>query len=408
MDGNTQKTSNLVKGEESGADATTLRLEPAWRLRQLPYLQALLLSPPSGYRFEVVAKYQQRSLDFAAKHGISFDVQSAISGWLPIPLIKSLLETKVDPPHTHQVTYALDHLVLKKGPWFLEMSFELPAVLAGSERQLRLCRNLIGQTIKSKYCKGIAFQVREGREAFLSTFGEDLREKTAIIQRCAFPKYFPKPASKSITLLFVNSSNTTNTDSFFIKGGPEVISTYRVLRKTHENLRLVVRSAMPSSYREILANMPGVTVLDKTQPLSVMSEVWKSADIFIHPHHGNMSDSIVEAMSYGLPVITTDVWATSELVTNMKHGILVHDENAARHTTNHILHITNKYVRTIRSQSRPEMVSELVEAVERILSDEGLRRQLGDTAKQEVERGQLSLAHRNFELKRFLDQHICC
>ena len=60
-----------------------------------------------------------------------------------------------------------------------------------------------------------------------------------------------------------------------------------------------------------------------TDTLQSPGEVLKSSDIFVYfSHHDNFPNVILEAMACGLPVITNDVGAVSEIIENEKDGYI--------------------------------------------------------------------------------------
>jgi len=89
-----------------------------------------------------------------------------------------------------------------------------------------------------------------------------------------------------------------------------------------------------------------------------MEEVYKSADIFVLPSlHESRSMAIREAASYGLPIISTNVGGTSELVESGKSAILV----------------------------EPGDVEGLRDALVKLMKDKDLRKRLGDSALKTVD-----------------------
>ena len=83
-----------------------------------------------------------------------------------------------------------------------------------------------------------------------------------------------------------------------------------------------------------------------------------AADIFALPsHREGLPLALLEAMASGLPVIATDVGGCCEVIENGRNGILI-------------------------SPGSPE---QMARAIKRLALDEGLRRALGDAARQTIE-----------------------
>lgn len=112
-----------------------------------------------------------------------------------------------------------------------------------------------------------------------------------------------------------------------LKGERDLIETLKILKKRGdfdlkismlgfgaENLRPVFEDAGITDWIEFL----GAVALERR------GEFYRNADIFALPTYGEaMSMSIIEAMSAGLPVVTTDVGGNPELVENGVNGWLV-------------------------------------------------------------------------------------
>jgi len=334
----------LSREEEKMSHLKLVYLEPAWRLRKTSYIQAFFIFPPEGYRFVTHSVIQDRSFQVLSKYGFSFRVQGSLAHLLPLQLFKSCVETFKKCPSSAVLTYALDHLVLRKEPWVLEMTFELPYMSCGSTQWLKKLRNNIRRILLSDNCRKIIFQLEKGRQALLYQLGDDLADKTEVVPRGEFPRAFKKNYdSERIKILFVNSANISDELSFYIKGGPEVVMAFLELNKMYENIELVLRTVIPNAYKRRLSRFKNVKIIDKPIPWTELEKEWTTADIFVHPHHGNLSYSLLDAMSYGLPVVTTDTWATPEIVEDGRTGFLVYNPKAAKFTEGPILKLDDPF-----------------------------------------------------------------
>jgi glycosyltransferase involved in cell wall biosynthesis len=72
-----------------------------------------------------------------------------------------------------------------------------------------------------------------------------------------------------------------------------------------------------------------VHVLDNVRPNSgELQKIYQKSDIFVLPTHADLSpNAVCEAQAFGLPVITTDVGAVSEIVKENINGLLVPDND---------------------------------------------------------------------------------
>ena len=379
-----------------------IKLEPAWRLRDTTYSDVYLQHPPAGTKFVYESLVQRNSWALLSRSPATFQIQRFLSEYLPIQLMKSELETHVVRQSGYHLTYAIDHLVLRSEPWVLEMTFELPFILTGSERTLSSFRSLVSKLLMSRNCKAIICQLTKGKEAVLQELGEDLASKTFTI-----PRAISIPVGRTLsrekrtnddyapTILFVNSGNINAPDSFYIKGGHYVVETFLKLRKVWPEARLVVRSSVPQIVRRRLKGILGITLIDRPVSRSEMEVIWNSADIFMHPHFGNLSNVLLEAMAHGLPIVTTDTWATPELVRDGTEGLLVHNQLANTFTEGAVLHFMRpEYVRATR-QLDEKMLDELFEQTVTLIQNPSLGTKMGICGFKRISQGINSVETRN-------------
>lgn len=112
-----------------------------------------------------------------------------------------------------------------------------------------------------------------------------------------------------VRLLFVGGD-------FARKGGPELLQAFRNLRG-RVTLDVVTHADLPPE--------PGVRVHRGLSPGSQeLTELYRQADMAVLPTRGDASPyAVVEAMAFGLPVVTTAVGAVGEAVVAGVTGLLV-------------------------------------------------------------------------------------
>lgn len=149
--------------------------------------------------------------------------------------------------------------------------------------------------------------------------------------------------SGPVRLLFVGTH-------FARKGGPHLLTAFRALSGEVE-LDVVTRSALTAE--------PGVRVHHGLTPTSPeLRRLYAEADVAVLPTLGDASPyAVVEAMAWGLPVVTTDVGAVAEAVLPGRTGLLV----------------------------EPADPSSLRAALQRLVDDPALRHELGRNGRQRAE-----------------------
>jgi glycosyltransferase involved in cell wall biosynthesis len=378
-----------------------------WELHSL--YNELALFPPEGYKFVVTAdghvSEQQRVIYKLNKGFVSSSVVKTLYD-IVRPLAYHFYSRFGDGirPKNVDLTYASQHVVLRKEPWIVDLEHVGALVAYG---KIHVCKKIIEKSLKSTYCKKIMPWTEMGKKSLLSSIDcQAFRDKVEVVNLAVHPKSLHKEFdSDKIKLLFVGTANRANIGhSFAIKGGNEVLKAFGDLRRKYRNLELVVRSYLPTNIKQRYVGSKNLRMIDSVVPWQVLDHEFRTADIFLFPAHSTPGMAILDAMSYELPIVTTDVWANRELVDHGKTGFLIRRHSKVRYYDENFVPLWGEpsFMRAIH-QSDPKMVEELVEKTSVLIEDEKLRRSMGKAGKQEVEMGKFSIETRNKKLRKIFD-----
>jgi glycosyltransferase involved in cell wall biosynthesis len=289
-------------------------------------------------------------------------------------------------------------------PWVTDLEFANELV-GGNE--IRIVRKAVQKCLSSKNCRRIMPWSDWSKRTLLHSMDCDsFREKIETIHLAVRPKRFVKRKSQDkITLLFVGSTNLSNSLNFEGKGGFEVIEAFRKLRGKYDNLELVVRSWVPPSVKAMYQKIPGLTIIDSPISEEALADLYTSADICVFPAHYNLGMAILEAMSYELPIIARGVYDVPEAVEDMETGLLLealpdlpyylwnggpncYDRNFLQHVRRH----------------QNELVNQIVQKTSILIDDSSLRLRLGKGGRASIEQGKFSITNRNRRLKQIFDR----
>ncbi|EWY36556.1 glycosyl transferase family 1 [Skermanella stibiiresistens SB22] len=145
------------------------------------------------------------------------------------------------------------------------------------------------------------------------------------------------------------------------KGVMELIDAFNQLRVTWPDLRLIVSGIGPdvAAVRERVAELALGDAVEMTGHADYFAaaEVYRRGDIFVSPTYSEgFSNTILEAMSSGLPIVSTNAVGVVDCLTDGSNALLV----------------------------EPRDVEGLAAAIARMLDDEALRRRLAHQALEEV------------------------
>ena len=151
--------------------------------------------------------------------------------------------------------------------------------------------------------------------------------------------------ARTINILFVGTW-------FERKGGALLIEAFKILSEKYSNIRLTIVGQVPKNFK---VQNKKLKVYDFVPRERLMREFFPRADIFVlaPPKVEGFGFSVLEAISFGIPVVVSNVCALPELVENGKTGFVV----------------------------KPGSVNDLVEKLEILIKDQTLREKMGDAAR---------------------------
>jgi glycosyltransferase involved in cell wall biosynthesis len=377
-----------------------VRIIPAWKT-PIIYLE-LERHPPDGYQFTITSP-QKGVVHRIARFGFSYTVQGMIGKFVPLQILLGQYRG-IRAPKTDML-YSVTHINSYRNAWILDMMTELPSLLAGSERQSAIMRGYMRNILLTPNCKGVICWVKAGASAFVDFLGTEMSDKVHVVYWGKNSrKREPKVEKRRLTLLFINSANINTEKHFFEKGGMSVVYSFLKLKPKYPNLNLIIRSGMPSRLHGQLNNIPGIRATNTILPANELDRIWSDADIFVLPNFVNTpASALLDAMSYGLPIVTTDIWANPELVEEGKSGFLVHPQMADKYVVGNTMHMESiDFLKAIYSKDE-KFTDSLADAISTLVEDESLRRRMGEYNYRLVVNGKFSVKERNSRLKRVLD-----
>jgi glycosyltransferase involved in cell wall biosynthesis len=172
-----------------------------------------------------------------------------------------------------------------------------------------------------------------------------------------------------------------------------------------------MRTAVPPSVKREFEGHPNVRIIDRVISRAALEDEFTSADIFVYPTHTMTPWSVfLEAMSYGLPIVTTDLYANPEIVQDGVTGLLVEPPSRVPYFWERSLlsmgsPLHARFMEAIKTPD-PAFVARLAEKLSFLIDNAELRREMGRRAKYEVEEGKHSVRLRNDALKVIFDNAI--
>jgi glycosyltransferase involved in cell wall biosynthesis len=378
---------------------------------------SILENPPQGYEFVSYRKSISEKPNLSRRRFIKM-TRNAV----PAPLKKNSLgrllwcglrwysneifkKTSIDMDlifSAHSLVYS------KKRPWVVMIEYvgDLCPIIYDI-KHLWLYRSFIEKVLSSKCCKKIMpYLDTEKMTLFKSLNCERFKDKIEVVNLAIPPKNFRKEYGKDrISLLFLGTVHPQMMP-FEERGGIELLEAFKILNKEYNNLELVIRAKVPKyihdEYSQILAEK-NVKVFEQVLPRQQLEYIMKNADLFLFPGHITPALTILDAMSYELPVVATNWRGNHEMVKDGKTGFLIRPPFGLKPD----LPLTHEQKKILSTRSADmSVVKELVEKTSMLIEDKNLRRRMGIAGRREIEIGKFSIKRRNEKLKEIFDKAI--
>jgi glycosyltransferase involved in cell wall biosynthesis len=368
----------------------------------------LMRHPPNGYEFvHPQSRTDRMTARFSNHESLPKIAMKSVNRILPWPIVKPILDRKTTLPRGTSLIFASGHVISRELPWVVDL--EYATHLTGYDRSsFDMYKRYLERKLSSHHCKAILPWTHEGRKTITNLFGsEEIERKTRTVHLAVPPKPATAPRSdEEVRLLFVGSLNYPF--DFDVKGGKEVLEVYARLKQEYPHLRLTVRSAVPSRIREKYSQVQGITYIEGLIPWSEMEGLFQSADIFLFPSHNTPGLAILDAMSYGLPVVTTDVWANREMVKEGVNGLLAPRSRIIEyHDVDNVpTWATSRSMRRLRRSIDESQVVAIAEKVRKLVENRAMRREFGKAGRKMVEEGEFSITQRNSILQEIFDETL--
>lgn len=362
----------------------------------------LINYPPDGYAF--ICRYNLwDSLSEKMARNKLFDLMRIqFNKIIPVNIVKSILESGKSTPYNSKLTYSAGHLIFRNEPWLVDLEF-VTQLSGYNKLHFKKFKNRIAESLSSKLCKKILPWTNMGAKTIQLAFDDqEILHKIETVHLAVPPKNFIKKFNdEKVKLLFVSSQNFPH--DFEIKGGREVLEAFSKVVKSYDNVELTVRSYVPSKLRKRFGSIKNLKIIDSVIPWQQLEQEFKTSDIFLFPSHNTPGLAILDAMSYELPVITTDLWANSEMIQNGRNGILIPPSKEICYFEDDLIPKWGDpgFLEIIRNYSID--VDPLVSALCKLIDNPELRRRMGKEGRKDIEMGEFSIMQRNIRLKKIFD-----
>jgi glycosyltransferase involved in cell wall biosynthesis len=346
---------------------------------------------------EYTLRNKNKTLD-GGKPGPAFTLGKLIVNLFGFPTLNYVGKVNSDVIHSCQ------SIPLSSKPYVVD--FEHVSAFGGWNHKRTnsfLFKFMLRKFFESKRCKKILPWSKTAAYSLTKLIGENrIKDKIEVVYPAISVKdiKIKKKSSGKFVFLFVAYN-------FFRKGGEEALKAFNRLSKEEKNTEFWIISNQITgniSYDKNKVKFFGLR--DKKE---IYEKFYPEASVFLYPTYNDSFGMVfLEAMAFGLPIITIEDFASEELVIDGKNGFVVkgykkrwYDENyQTREGSNRF-----EAVASWRTEEEKErVVFDLYTKMKLLLKNKQLVSEIGKNNILETTKGRFSITKRNNQLKKIYSE----
>lgn len=375
-----------------------------WNIHSL--YSELVNNPPHGYTIEYENENELMPQVYQLDNkNTNPTLKELIYYFKPIPyIIAQYLQSSSFPDY--DLVFASQHVLFKLDlPWITDLEFANALVAYGN---LGLVKNTIQKVLESEKCKFVLPWSEWSKKTLLNSIDcKNIMEKIEVVRYTVKPKKFSREKHDLLNFLFVGSANIMNERNIKFKSLKESILAFKKISKKYDKVHFTIRSFITPEIQRLVKNDSNITIIDKFLNKDELHQLYQNADIFVLPSHETCGISLLDAMSFELPVIALNIYDIPEVITDGKNGILIDGHKDMQYYTKTKIpyDYSVKFYAGIDKYSN-YLVDQLEQFFVKLIEEPTLRKKLGKAARETIESGELSIEKRNTQFESVFESAI--
>jgi glycosyltransferase involved in cell wall biosynthesis len=195
---------------------------------------------------------------------------------------------------------------------------------------------------------------------------------------------------------------------FIGKGGREVIESFLILRKKYGNyIKLTMKVGETNKYIEKIKHMQNVSIINSQISPEKIRDLYLTADIFVFPLYKSSFGVFLEALSFGLPIVSSKVFDIEEIIQHNVNGFLVNCRGSLFDKFIYKIDNYGEYEEFLLKDGTDEnMVKEIVYYVDFLINNRDKYFEISTNNLNTVKCGRFSIAHMNEKLKNIYEESL--
>jgi len=356
-------------------------LQYPWKFPDSPYYKYLINSPPKNIKYLNVKKQ---------KGVITNEKFFWFSNFLKRNIRNLMNLFHFSLPNAHltktEKGYDLIHCAHclsknKNKPWIMDIESKWQLYIGDLyiEDRRKETKNRIRKILLRKNCKKIIPWTRATAKGLIKEFPE-IRNKVEVVYPAVPLPKIKRRKHKGINLLFVGRY-------FYQKGGLHALDVFDRLTKKYENVHAMIISEIPKEIKKKYLKNEKIKFYGLMSQKELFEEIYPISDILIYPGYSDTYGFLfMEAMSFGIPIITADGFARKEIIQEGKTGFVIDKPE--------------KINREIISFEEKQLINKIVKKAERLIKNKKLREKMSRASIKIIENGKFSVKERNKKLEK--------
>jgi len=262
----------------------------------------------------------------------------------------------------------------KYTPWVAD--FEAPWQFWISGKTTPLGKKAFEDICSTHNCKKILAWTKEAKKEMEKSF--PVLTKKLDVLGYAMPQIkFKRNKQREIVLLF-------SARYFYQKGGLHALEAMNRLTNKHKNVKGIFTSEVPLEIKNKYLENKKIEFLGLISQDRLFKEIYPKSTIFLYPGYSDTYGfGFIEAMNFGLPIITVDGYARKEIV-GKNVGFVIPKKGKI-----------NPYK---IGKEEEEIISKLVEKTSELIKNRNLVGKMSKNGINEIKDGKFSIKKRNEKL----------
>jgi len=354
-----------------------VQLQYPWKFSDSPYYKYLTINPPEGIEYLNVPS--EGVITSKKKFSLMSKVKGVLRSVLKFVKIPNLTITKKG---DYDLIHCCHCLSLNNNPWVVDVEHYWNFSSSGEISYSDTGMKRIKKSLKKPNCKKILAWSNDCKRTIIEAMKDKEIEKKieVVYPAIQIPKgiYLPR---EEINLLFVGRY-------FYGKGGHHALKIFDRLTQLFPEIKCVVVSNVPSDIKTQYMTNKQIKIYD-IMSQEKLFKLYEKSSIFFYPGYSDtFGFALLEAMSFGLPIVTAEGFAKREIVESGHTGVII--------PTGDVNWING----VPRFENEEMLLKNFINVLTSMIKLKNIRQRMGENAYNEINSGKFSIQHRNEQLKR--------